>query len=202
MARSSAESDRVTSFASSIALRNALKSRQTNGVDVRALGTARSESTGADTAGSPDEAIGTAKGQVLTTQANFVRVLVHPATLSVQEKRVRLKQIESARMRAQEAGQSCSVPDDLDLGAPVEVLCTVRALLKKMNQRVLVGDRVSLTGLDWVDQRGMVDDVAQRDSEYPYPGRLSLGECATLCSFVVCMSCLHFCKRLLAVLGG
>eukprot|EP00854_Cymbomonas_tetramitiformis_P011365 gene11365-13434_t len=138
-------------------------------------GTARSESTGADTAGSLDETIGTAKGQVLTTQANFVRVLVNPATLSVQEKRVRLKQIESARMRALEAGQSCSVPDDLDLEAPVEVLCTVRALLKKMKQRVLVGDRVSMTGLDWVDHRGMVEDVAERDSEYPYPAIANVG---------------------------
>ena len=34
------------------------------------------------------------------------------------------------------------------------LLCNVRALLKKMQQNVLVGDRVQLVGVDWVAERG------------------------------------------------
>ena len=34
------------------------------------------------------------------------------------------------------------------------LLCVVRALLKKIKQEVLVGDRVRLVGIDWTDGRG------------------------------------------------
>ena len=34
------------------------------------------------------------------------------------------------------------------------LLCVVRGLLKKMRRAVLVGDRVRLVGIDWVDGRG------------------------------------------------
>ena len=36
----------------------------------------------------------------------------------------------------------------------VELLCAVRALLKKIKQQVLVGDRVHVVGIDWADKRG------------------------------------------------
>lgn len=35
-----------------------------------------------------------------------------------------------------------------------ELLCVVRKLLKKMNRNVLVGDRVRVDRVDWVDGRG------------------------------------------------
>ena len=38
---------------------------------------------------------------------------------------------------------------------PVELLCTVRALLKKMQERVLVGDNVRVISIDWVESRGV-----------------------------------------------
>ena len=41
----------------------------------------------------------------------------------------------------------------------VELLCTVRELLKKLNRRVLVGDDVVMGSIDWVEKRGVVDDV-------------------------------------------
>jgi hypothetical protein len=52
-----------------------------------------------------------------------------------------------------------------DLGGPpartgnapserTELLCTVRGLLKKIKQSVLVGDRVRVAGIDWEDRRG------------------------------------------------
>lgn len=36
-----------------------------------------------------------------------------------------------------------------------ELLCTVRGILKKIKQSVLVGDRVRVAGIDWDDQRGV-----------------------------------------------
>ena len=36
----------------------------------------------------------------------------------------------------------------------VELLCTVRGILKKIKQSVLVGDRVRVAGIDWDDLRG------------------------------------------------
>jgi ribosome biogenesis GTPase len=94
------------------------------------------------------------RGQVLAAQANFMRVLIHPNQLTEEEKQTRIDQINDARQRAEEAGQKCSVLDDLDLDAPVTLLCNVRALLKKIKQRVLVGDFVRVIGIDWVDNRG------------------------------------------------
>ncbi len=41
-------------------------------------------------------------------------------------------------------------------GLPQEqLLCVVRTLLKKIKQTVLVGDDVEVTGIDWVDGRGV-----------------------------------------------
>lgn len=34
------------------------------------------------------------------------------------------------------------------------LLCNVKSLLKKMQQRVLVGDRVKVVSIDWQDGRG------------------------------------------------
>lgn len=42
------------------------------------------------------------------------------------------------------------------------LLCVVRALLKKMKREVLVGDMVRVVGIDWLDGRGMVEDVLPR----------------------------------------
>lgn len=53
--------------------------------------------------------------------------------------------------------------DDPRIGR--ELLCVVRALLKKIKRRVLVGDKVLVGSVDWVDSRGMIEDVFQRNSE-------------------------------------
>ncbi|GJP47526.1 hypothetical protein CLOM_g6709 [Closterium sp. NIES-68] len=42
----------------------------------------------------------------------------------------------------------------------VELLCVVRALLKKLKRRVLVGDVVRLGGIDWAARQAVVQDVA------------------------------------------
>jgi hypothetical protein len=49
-----------------------------------------------------------------------------------------------------------------DPDAAVVLLCNVRALLKKMQQKVLVGDRVQLVGVDWVAERGEPTPVCRR----------------------------------------
>lgn len=41
----------------------------------------------------------------------------------------------------------------------------VRAVLKKIKRRVLVGDKVVVGSIDWVDRRGMIENVFQRSSE-------------------------------------
>lgn len=41
----------------------------------------------------------------------------------------------------------------------------VRALLKKIKRRVMVGDKVLVGSIDWVDRRGMIENVFQRNSE-------------------------------------
>ncbi|KAK9811503.1 hypothetical protein WJX72_004946 [[Myrmecia] bisecta] len=85
----------------------------------------------------------TATGQVMSAQANFVRV------------RVTEPQVGSST-----GDRSCFQR---------ELLCVVRGLLKKIKQTVLVGDYVQVIGIDWVDGRGMVEDVLARKSELPDP---------------------------------
>ncbi|KAG9150626.1 hypothetical protein Leryth_008096 [Lithospermum erythrorhizon] len=47
----------------------------------------------------------------------------------------------------------------------VELLCVVKAVLKKIKRRVLVGDKVLVGSIDWVDRRGMIENVFERRSE-------------------------------------
>ncbi|KAG1680750.1 hypothetical protein FOA52_008083 [Chlamydomonas sp. UWO 241] len=46
-----------------------------------------------------------------------------------------------------------------------ELLCSVRALLRKMHGRVLVGDYVRVGCIDWKLSRGVVEDLLPRQSE-------------------------------------
>lgn len=78
-------------------------------------------------------------GQVVAAQANFLRVRVEEG-------------------------------DGVDKKPPqTQLLCVVRALLKKIKQTVLVGDRVKVIGIDWVDGRGMVEEVLPRRSQLAEP---------------------------------
>ncbi|XP_059316457.1 small ribosomal subunit biogenesis GTPase RsgA 1, mitochondrial isoform X2 [Lycium ferocissimum] len=72
---------------------------------------------------SNNQAIGT----VASSQANFMRVIIHEAS--------------------------------------VELLCVVKAVLKKIKRRVLVGDKVLVGSIDWVDKRGAIENVFKRKSE-------------------------------------
>ncbi|KVI05734.1 small ribosomal subunit biogenesis GTPase RsgA 1, mitochondrial [Cynara cardunculus var. scolymus] len=77
-------------------------------------------------------------GKVASAQANFMRVVV-----------------ESAK----------SLSPEEEKGNGVELLCVVRNLLKKIKRRVLVGDKVLVGSIDWIDRRGMIENVFERKTE-------------------------------------
>ncbi|XP_065876142.1 small ribosomal subunit biogenesis GTPase RsgA 1, mitochondrial [Euphorbia lathyris] len=91
----------------------------------------------------PDLSESQAIGTVASAQANFMRVIVQSISSSSPE--------------------LSRTSDDSKIG--VELLCVVRALLKKIKRRVLVGDKVLVGSIDWVDRRGMIENVFQRSSE-------------------------------------
>ncbi|PIA51199.1 hypothetical protein AQUCO_01100201v1 [Aquilegia coerulea] len=51
----------------------------------------------------------------------------------------------------------------------VELLCVVKAVLKKIKRRVLVGDKVLVCSIDWIDKRGMIENIFQRRNEISDP---------------------------------
>ena len=111
-------------------------------------------------------------GTVVTSQANFLRVVVTRETMSQAEVDERALQLTQAMDRASQAGKTDDVAklqERLGDEGPYELLCVVRALLKKIKQRVLVGDAVDVLGIDWVDQRAMVETVHARRSELVDP---------------------------------
>jgi len=92
---------------------------------------------------------------VLAAQANFVRVQVERA---------------AAEAAAEDAGAGAAEAEaEAEAGGELELLCTVRAVLKKMEQRVLVGDWVTVGSIDWTDRRGMVEEVLPRSSQLLSP---------------------------------
>ncbi|PSS26956.1 Ribosome biogenesis GTPase [Actinidia chinensis var. chinensis] len=86
-----------------------------------------------------------ALGTVAAAQANFMRVIV------------------------QSVSPETSTLDSEEQIIGVELLCVVRAVLKKIKRRVLVGDKVLVGAIDWVDRRGVIENVFQRKSEIPDP---------------------------------
>ena len=111
-------------------------------------------------------------GTVVTSQANFLRVVVTRESMSQAEVDERALQLTQAMDRASQAGKTDDVAklqERLGDEGPYELLCVVRALLKKIKQRVLVGDAVDVLGIDWVDQRAMVETVHARRSELVDP---------------------------------
>uniref|UniRef100_M1B7L2 GTP binding protein n=1 Tax=Solanum tuberosum TaxID=4113 RepID=M1B7L2_SOLTU len=87
---------------------------------------------------SHDQAVGT----VASAQANFMRVVVQHIPP------------ETSGSFSKSSGE---------IG--VELLCVVKAVLKKIKRRVLVGDKVLVGSIDWVDKRGAIENVFQRKTE-------------------------------------
>lgn len=81
-------------------------------------------------------------GTVVAVQANFYQVQLAPVTLSLPE--------------AQGLTDSC-------------LLCTRRTRLKKIGQKVMVGDRVIIEEPDWSGGRGAIAEVLPRQTELTRP---------------------------------
>ncbi|KAF9603011.1 hypothetical protein IFM89_033638 [Coptis chinensis] len=95
-------------------------------------------------------------GMVSSAQANYMRVVVEKA--------------------APTENTSSSI-------VGVELLCVVRAVLKKIKRRVLVGDKVLVSSIDWVDKRGMIENVFERSSEILDPPVANVDHLLVLFSF-------------------
>lgn len=69
------------------------------------------------------------------------------------------------------AGSDPEGGNHLEQGSRVglELLCVVRAVLKKIGRKVLVGDKVLVGSIDWVDRRGMIEDTFMRKTELSDP---------------------------------
>jgi hypothetical protein len=97
--------------------------------------------------------------QVVSAEANFVRV--------------NLSHLESPAhgTRSSNSSSSNGASSSSEAATPPvrQLLCTVRALLKKIGQRVLVGDNVRVQPIDWPAGRGVVDTVQPRSSELADP---------------------------------
>ncbi len=58
---------------------------------------------------------------------------------------------------------------DSTKGSNYSLLCTRRALLKKIGQKVMVGDRVVVEEPDWQEDRGVISKVLERQTELHRP---------------------------------
>jgi len=121
-----------------------------------------------------------AVGQVIAAQANFMRVFI--------ERTGNDNEASAGGVfmgPGDEPSTSAANAWELNCGAKAgtELLCVVRAVLKKIKRRVLVGDRVLVSGIDWVDRRGMVEDVLDRRSEIAEPPVANVEHLLVLFSF-------------------
>lgn len=100
-------------------------------------------------------------GLVAASQANFMRVIVQSLPSESSAGTKNSEQVEDFTSSEEAKGG--------EGGTGLELLCVVRAVLKKIKRRVLVGDRVLVGSIDWVDRRGMIENVFQRKTEVVDP---------------------------------
>lgn len=135
-------------------------------------------------------------GQIVSAQANFMRVIVWRAgagersstahrTVNVEHicQQGNLSQTDlqllnnatggfslEARENVDEMPGFCNAEHtDKERKVGRELLCVVRALLKKVKRKVMVGDKVMVSGIDWTEGRGMIDEIFDRESEIVDP---------------------------------
>lgn len=97
-------------------------------------------------------------GVVLAVQANYYHV--------------QLDAVQQSVVSGQQSAVSCDandLPAACKLPVPRMLLCTRRSRLKKIGQRVMVGDRVEVVEPDWDGGRGAIAQVLPRRSELDRP---------------------------------
>lgn len=104
----------------------------------------------------------------MTAQANYMRVLVRWQDVTPAQRLRRREHLTAALASASVSSAPGAAEDAAALTAalayegPLELLCVVRALLKKTEQRVLVGDWVTVSSVEWTAARGMVTALLPR----------------------------------------
>lgn len=95
-------------------------------------------------------------GTVVAVQANFYQVQLEKG----------LKVEGSQELKVESSTSSNLQPSNLQ---PSILLCTRRTRLKKIGQRVMVGDRVLIEEPDWTDGRGAIAEVLPRKTQLDRP---------------------------------
>lgn len=93
-------------------------------------------------------------GTVLAIQANYYQVQLDPPSDTIGQPH---------------QSSSPPLPDSAAPSQPTALLCTRRSRLKKIGQRVMVGDRVEIEEPDWAGGRGAIAQVFPRQSELDRP---------------------------------
>ncbi|KAH7294081.1 hypothetical protein KP509_28G055500 [Ceratopteris richardii] len=109
-------------------------------------------------------------GRIVSSQANFMRVVVINSGTTAMENEAAVDtgcDTCSNDMNASAIEVPFATAESLGAKEKLgrELLCVVRALLKKIKRRVMVGDKVLVSGIDWVDGRGMIEEVFDRETE-------------------------------------
>lgn len=101
-------------------------------------------------------------GIVLAVQANYYHVQLDAIEVSESELRRECSAKRSWNLDIEEG-------DTTPSALPLLLLCTRRSRLKKIGQRVMVGDRVEVVEPDWEGGRGAIAQVLPRRSELDRP---------------------------------
>lgn len=101
-------------------------------------------------------------GTVLAVQANFYQV-----QLETELKVDASEELKVERLKVEGSTQANLQPATNQ--QPLILLCTRRTRLKKIGQRVMVGDRVLIEEPDWADGRGAIAEVLPRQTQLARP---------------------------------
>jgi ribosome biogenesis GTPase len=103
-------------------------------------------------------------GTVLAVQANFYQVRLEPPEELSEELKVERLKVEGLENNIQPSTNN--QPYNLQQST---LLCTRRTRLKKIGQRVMVGDRVVIEEPDWEGGRGAIAEVLPRKTQLDRP---------------------------------
>ncbi|MBD2012830.1 small ribosomal subunit biogenesis GTPase RsgA [Microcoleus sp. FACHB-53] len=102
-------------------------------------------------------------GTVVAVQANFYQVQLEPG---LKVGTLKVEGLEDDVQSEHPQPKTDIQPSNIQ---PVTLLCTRRTRLKKIGQRVMVGDRVVVEEPDWEGQRGAIAEVLPRKTQLDRP---------------------------------
>eukprot|EP00471_Norrisiella_sphaerica_P013067 CAMPEP_0184498008 /NCGR_PEP_ID=MMETSP0113_2-20130426/37923_1 /TAXON_ID=91329 /ORGANISM="Norrisiella sphaerica, Strain BC52" /LENGTH=430 /DNA_ID=CAMNT_0026885353 /DNA_START=281 /DNA_END=1573 /DNA_ORIENTATION=- len=113
-------------------------------------------------------------GQVTTSYSEVLRVIVDKERIPNHLWDLRRAQLEAARHVAERAGEleDAAMHETelrLEKKGSLELQCVIRKVLKKAKVKIMVGDQVDISSIDWVQKSGMVVDVLDRKIELLEP---------------------------------